>query len=179
MGKISAEMNPAKPDVTEQIKEDIRRTEASITDTLHSIEHRFSPAHIKSELKGKMRRYALVGLVKTTDAVREKKVQAVLGAGAVLYAMRKLSTRGRKSSPAAKGSAVIEALPERIQKNPAEGIRHYLTVGRIALAVASAIGTVLFREKRASAPSVKRTRPYAPVQQVTTFPGGMHGHVME
>ena len=88
MGKISAEMNPAKPDVTEQIKEDIRRTEASITDTLHSIEHRFTPAHIKSELKGKLRRYALVGLVKTTDAVREKKVQAIIGAGAALYVVR-------------------------------------------------------------------------------------------
>ena len=130
MGKSTDEMNPAKPDATERIQEDIRNTEADITATLHEIEGRFRPAHIKAEVKQKVRQYSLTTLVKVTDAIRSKPVPAALvGAGVAIFLIRKMTRRKGAKGRMAGFAAAAGAMPKEVKRHPVETIKNYITLG--------------------------------------------------
>ena len=94
MDKIRDEINSPSPDPAVEIQEGIRRTEAKMSATINEIEEKFSPAHIKAEVKEKVRRYSLIGLVKVNDAIRSKPVPAALvGAGVAWLLVRKMTHR--------------------------------------------------------------------------------------
>jgi len=156
MGEIrtqGSEINPAKPHA-EVLQENIRHTEAEISDTLHQIEARFKPSYLKREAKERLRHYSLVGLIKTIDAVKARPVPIALGTGAAIYLLRKLSRRRSLSHAAERGGAYVEAVPKELRKNPVKTLRRYISLGRMAVIFASAVTTVLMREKgrRASPP---------------------------
>lgn len=181
MGKITDEMNQAKPDATGRIQEDIRNTEADITATLHEIEGRFRPAHIKAEVKEKVRQYSVTTLVKVTDAIRSKPVPAaLLGAGVAILIIRKMTKRRKGSKVSAADLAAAGAMPKEVKRHPVETIKHYITLGKMVIAVGSALSTYLLREKparRAYAPRPPRDLHGMPGARV--FPAGMHDTIAE
>lgn len=155
MDKIRDEINSPSPDPAVEIQEGIRRTEARMSATINEIEERLSPANIKARAKEKVRRYSLIGLVKVNDAVRSKPVPAALvGVGVAWLLVRKMThRRGARRQPA----AMHEVRPAKPQKQPAESMKTYFNMAKIAVAVVSAISTYLIREKEAGRSPFKRT----------------------
>lgn len=151
MGKITDEMNPAKPEPTEEIQEEIRQTESEISHTLSTIEERLSPKHLKQEMKSKLKHYTLAGVVKVTEACKRKPIPAALiGVGALVFLVRRLTTgRHRKRSLATGAAKVVEAMPEQLKKRPVKTTKNYVTLARVVVAVASTLGTMFLKQRDA------------------------------
>src|SRR6266508_1855717 len=104
MGKITAEVT--MPDETEKIRQEIRHTEAEITDTLHSIEGKFTPTHLREEMRDKLRYYSITGVTKLTETVRRRPISAALvGAGALWFIIRRRRKRGKTAGAVKIGTA--------------------------------------------------------------------------
>ncbi|MBJ6726344.1 DUF3618 domain-containing protein [Geomesophilobacter sediminis] len=151
MGKIGDEMTTAGPETTDRIQEDIRDTESDISNTLHTIEDRLAPKNLVHDAADALKDYSIRGYVKVTEACRRRPVPAALiGAAAaavvVGLAMRRPSKRARLVK---KSAAILDALPKRIKRHPEQEVKRYVTLGRVAVTVASALATFLLRPRAA------------------------------
>ncbi|GAB7025566.1 hypothetical protein [Geotalea toluenoxydans] len=170
MGKSTDETGQVMPNQTDRIREEIRYTEAEITDTLQTIEKRFAPAHMKAEAKVKLREYSLTGLVKITEAVKKKPVPAALiGVGALWLIFRKK----KKPRPEAElpGALLMEALPRKMKKNPVKTMKHYLSILRIAIAAGTAARAIYLQSKSGQrVPAGARAVTVTEVPRAGAFP---------
>lgn len=150
MGKSADETGQVTPDHTDQIRQEIRSTEADISETLHTIEKRFAPAHIKAEAKVKLKEYSIIGLIKITDAIKKKPVPAALiGAGLLYFMFRKKTGRRKTDKQQLPGTGVMEAMPKKIRKDPVKALKHYITIGRMAIAAGTAARALYLQAKSA------------------------------
>ncbi len=164
MGKSADETSPVRPNHTDRIRQEIRFTEAEITDTLQTIEKRFAPAHIKAEAKVKMKEYSLMGFYKVTDAIRKKPVPAALiGAGALYLIFRKKKKPAHAGKYELPGSAMRELLPKKARKDPVKEVKHYINMFRMAIAVGTAARAVYLQAKAAQKEAPKPHRAGGPV----------------
>lgn len=155
MGKSTDETSPVTPDHTEKIREEIRSTEAEITDTLQTIEKRFAPSHIKAEAKVKIKEYSLTGLVKVTEAVQKKPgVAALIGLGALLLIFRKKKKKHYREAELP-GAALMEALPRKVKKDPVKTMKHYFALLRIAIAAGTAARAIYLQSKAGTRPPMR------------------------
>jgi len=145
-------MKSAEPDAMDQIQEEIRQTESEISHTLTSIEARLTPKHIKRELTEQLKHYAVVGAVKISEGCKKRPVPAALfGTAAALLLVRKLTVgrRHNDSPPLKRRSAMVDALPKKVKKQPVKEVKKYVTLGRFAVAAVSALATILARQREA------------------------------
>lgn len=169
MGKSADETGPVTPNQTDRIREEIRSTEAEITDTLQTIEQRFTPTHIKAEAKVKLREYTLTGLVKVTEAVRKKPVPAALiGVGALWLLFRKKKKHHHQAE--VPGAMLMEALPRKVKKNPVKTMKHYFALLRIAVAAGTAARAVYLQSKARKPHTVPRGVTVTEVPRAGAFP---------
>ena len=178
MDKIRDEINAPSPDPAAEIQEGIRRTEAKMSATINEIEKKFSPAHIKAEMKEKVRRYSLICLVKANDAIRSKPVPAaLLGAGVAWLLVREVTHRRSEKRHAFPEAVGEEVKPAKAKKQPVDTMKTYINMAKIVIAVGSAISTYLMREREAGRSPFRRTAPeptvrpqswaYPPVRDVS------------
>ncbi|WP_243373657.1 hypothetical protein [Geotalea sp. SG265] len=169
MGKSTDETGPVTPHPTDRIRNEIRSTEAGITETLQTIEQRFTPSHIKAEAKVKLREYSLTGLVKVTETVRKKPVPAALiGVGALWLLFRKKKKHRNKAE--LPGAALMEALPRKVKKDPVKTMKHYFSLLRIAIAAGTAARAVYLQSKSQRGPAAPGRATVTEVPRAGAFP---------
>src|SRR5690242_5603252 len=122
MGKSTSETpGQVTPKPTVLMQEEIRHTEAEITDTLQSIEAKFAPKRLKEQAKTKLVNGTVNGVVHLGYAIKRKPVpSAALGAG-LLWLMRRRSRRpkfGRRKTDLDTGAMAVAALPKELKKSP-------------------------------------------------------------
>lgn len=159
MGKSTDETSPVTPNHTDKIREEIRSTEAEITDTLQSIEKRFAPAHIKAEAKIKVKEYSLMGFYKVTDTIRKKPVPAALiGAGVLYLIFRKKKPSRHDRYQQLPGAAMMEVVPKKARKDPVKTVKYFINMFRMAVAVGTAARAVYLQAKAAQQETPRRHR---------------------
>jgi hypothetical protein len=169
MGKSADETGPVTPHQTDRIREEIRSTEAEITDTLQNIEHRFTPSHIKAEAKVKLREYSLTGLVKVTETVRRKPVPtALIVVGALWLLFRKKKKHHHQAE--LPGATLMEALPRKVKREPVKTMKHYFALLRIAIAAGTAARAVYLQSRSQKHRSAPRGMTVTEVPRAGAFP---------
>lgn len=151
MGKIGDEMNEVGPEPAEKIQEDIRETESEISHTLHTIEDRLAPKNLVHDARETLKEYSIKGYVKVTEACRRNPIPVVvIGAAAAAVVVGLAMKRPRKRARLMKkGAYLLEAMPKGMKKHPAKEVKKYVTLGRVAVTLASALGTFLMRPREA------------------------------
>lgn len=144
---------------SEELQREIYRTEAQMSETLHSIEEKLSPARIKEQAAQTAIQWAARGANRLSDTyTRHKSFFAVIGAGMLLIIGNKL----RKSNK----PEVIRQKRERkrlevIAKTIAEHATPSPTVGMfskgLAVVVGTAIGTLLSQSRDKHAVTISGT----------------------
>jgi len=153
------------------MQEDIRHTEAEISDTLHSIEAKLAPQRLKQQAKTKLVNGTVNTVVHLGYTIRRKPVpSAAIGAGLVWFMRRraKKPKYGRRKTDLDTGVIALEALPKKLRKSPVKTMKKYVTLGRMAFAFISVAGAVLMRGKRAQQ-SLERER-YAHLDEHLAHP---------
>lgn len=161
MGKITGKTTTeVKREPTVLMQEEIRHTEAEITDTLHSIEAKLAPRRLKEQAKAKLVNGAVNGAVRLGYTIKRQPVpSAAIGAG-VLWLLRRRARKpkyGRRKTDIDTGALVVQALPKELRKSPVKTMKKYITLGRMAFAFFSVAGAVMMRGKRAQQ-SLERER---------------------
>jgi hypothetical protein len=156
MGKIGSKSSEITQSPTDSMQREIRRTEAEISDTLHSIEAKLAPDRLKRQVKGKLLQGSATAVVRAGYAIKRRPLpSAAIGAGVVWLLKRRSRKRHAALPLAAAGrgpdysAALVQAMPKELRKNPVKTFKKYLTLGRMALAFVSVASTVLMRGKRA------------------------------
>jgi hypothetical protein len=138
---------------SEELQMEIYRTEAEMSETLHSIEERLSPARLKEQATQTAVTWAARGANTVSETFsRHKSLFAVLGAG-LIFLIGNSMRRSRK--PEAKRQkrerqrldAIAKAIAARTTPSPAAGM---LSKG-IAVAFGTAIGTALNQGRKKEA----------------------------
>lgn len=166
MGKISDEMT-AGGHSPEKIQQEIRHTEAEMSETLTEIQERLAPEHLKQEFLGRVKSSVNEAMGQVRRTVRQNPVPvALLGAGVLFLGARRLMrsssgrTQKRREEASISPGPVMgeEALDTREARWPSEGIRgfskeDYMVAGAIGLLAGAALA---FLPKR----SPVEERPY-------------------
>lgn len=170
MGKNADETGTVAPNQTDRIREEIRYTEAEISDTLQNIEQRFTPAHIKSEAKVKAKEYSQMAFYKVTETIRHKPVPAALIGAGVLYLIfrKKNKHHYEERYQPLRGAALMETVPKKAKKDPVKTVKHFINIFRIAVAAGTAARAVYLQAKAAREESPRPHRH--PVGAVTEVP---------
>lgn len=82
----------------DRLREQIRHTESDITETVHTLELRLSPSHLRQRGVRHAKRLAWEGTAKLLDLTQRSSVQALVGAGAAgaLWMMLRNKKTGAK-----------------------------------------------------------------------------------
>ncbi|UFS69183.1 hypothetical protein LPW11_14915 [Geomonas sp. RF6] len=154
MGKITSENHPVTPRPTVLMQEEIRHTEAEITDTLHSIEAKLAPARLKEQVKTKVVNGTVNTVVHLGYTMKRRPVpSAAIGVGLLWLLRRRAHKKAvRVEVPVRRvdlGDTIVEVLPKEMKKNPMKTMKKYVTLGRMAFAFFSVASAVMMRGKRA------------------------------
>jgi hypothetical protein len=138
---------------SEELQREIYRTEAEMSETLHSIEARLSPARLKEQAAQTAMTWAARGANTINDTYsKHKSLFAMLGAGLLLLIgnrlrkSRKPEVRRQKREQQ-RLEVIAKAIADRSTPSPAAGI---FTKG-LAVAFGTAIGTVLSQARKKEA----------------------------
>lgn len=158
MGKITDQMIPNTR--TDKLQGDIRKTEIEISETLHQIEKKLSPARIKENVRKKAIDYSVRTAIITSDKIRNNPVQAaIIGVGTISLIAWRMMRRRRKNRISAEPKIEVVANPKAhessflknslkscvagFRRHPVATTRRMVTMGRTIAAIGSILGATL------------------------------------
>ncbi|HEY3308981.1 MAG TPA: DUF3618 domain-containing protein [Desulfuromonadaceae bacterium] len=142
MGKNRTEIEPGHHK-TEALQQEIRETEAQLSDTLHTIEERLSPATLKQQIKQNAIRITAQSAVRVGYALKNKKTPAFIGAGLVLLIARKMIKRRRDVK--IDTERLREQITESLVEQSVKSAKFRIFIKGLAVALGTALGTALSR----------------------------------
>lgn len=128
---------------TEELQKEIRQTEAQLSETLHTIEERLSPSALKQQAKENALRLAARGAVRVSEAFKNKKAPAIIGAGLVLLLARKMLKRKREVK--INTERLREQITESLVEQSVKSAKFKVFLKGLSVALGTALGTALSR----------------------------------